>query len=230
LWTDVAKDFFFEKKKQKTFGHWASASPERLGPGFRSFLVLFFKKERLPLRIVAGTWRGKRLVAPAGDATRPTAERARQALFDMLAHASWGGRDLLEGARVLDAFAGTGALGLEALSRGAAEATFMENSRAALAALGANVAACNAGARARILAVDATHPPKGGPCQIIFLDPPYDHDLLNLSLHALRESGWMVTGTIIVAEARRSTQCESPGTLLDERSYGTAKIMVWRGD
>jgi len=209
LWTEIAKDFFFEKKKQRTFAHWASACP---------------------LRIIAGTWRGKRLVAPAGDATRPTAERARQALFDMLAHAPWGGRDLLDGARVLDAFAGTGALGLEALSRGAAEAVFMENSRAALAALGANVAACNAGSRARILAVDATRPPKGGPSRIIFLDPPYDHDLLNLSLHALRESGWIVSGTIIVAEGRRSTQCESPGTLLDERAYGTAKIMVWRGD
>ncbi len=202
------------------------------------------------MRIIAGAWRGKRLVAPAGDSTRPTAERTRQALFDMLAHAPWGGRDLLDGATVLDAFAGTGALGLEALSRGAAQAIFMENGRAALAALSANVAACKAGARARILAVDTTRPPKGEPCRIIFLDPPYDHDLLNLSLHALRESGWIVTGTIIVAEARRSDprlsdarlsdprlsdprlskQCESPGTLLDERSYGMAKIMVWRGD
>jgi 16S rRNA (guanine966-N2)-methyltransferase len=182
------------------------------------------------LRIIAGTWRGKRLVAPQGDSTRPTADRTRQALFDMLLHAPWGGRDLLEGATVLDAFAGTGALGLEALSRGAAAAVFMENGRAALAALSANIAACKAGARARILAVDATRPPKGSPCRIIFLDPPYDHDLLKFSLHALRESGWIVTGTIVVAEARRSAQCDGPGILLDERSYGTAKIMVWRGD
>ncbi len=182
------------------------------------------------MRIIAGTWRGKRLSAPTGDSTRPTADRARQALFDMLTHAPWGGRELIEGASVLDAFAGTGALGLEALSRGAADVTFMENGRDALVALGANVAACKAGGRARILAVDATRPPRGGPSRIVFLDPPYDHDLLNLSLHALRESGWIVTGTIVVAEARRSARCEAPGMLLDERSHGIAKIMVWRGD
>jgi 16S rRNA (guanine966-N2)-methyltransferase len=188
------------------------------------------------MRIIAGAWRGKRLVAPSGDTTRPTADRTRQALFDMLAHAPWGGRDLLDGALVLDAFAGTGALGLEALSRGAAEAVFMETDRAALTALGANVAACKAEARANILAVDATRPPKGKPCRVVFLDPPYDHDLLTFSLQALRESGWIVSGTIIVAEARRSSGSKAstgafcPGTLLDERSYGTATIMVWRGD
>jgi len=188
------------------------------------------------MRIISGTWRGKRLIAPPGDTTRPTADRTRQALFDMLAHAPWGGRAMLDGASILDAFAGTGALGLEALSRGAAEATFMENDRAALAALGANVAACKAGTRARVMAVDATRPPQGGPCRLVFLDPPYDHDLLKFSLHALRESGWIVSGTIIIAEARRSSRCEPklgilpPGTLLDERSHGSATIMVWRGD
>jgi len=188
------------------------------------------------MRIIAGAWRGKRLIAPPGDTTRPTADRTRQALFDMLAHAPWGGRDLLDGAPVLDAFAGTGALGLEALSRGAAEAFFMENDRAALAALRANVAACKAETGARVLSVDATRPPKGNPCRVVFLDPPYDHDLLTFSLHALRESGWIVSGTIVVAEARRASRDEPPtralcpGTLLDERSYGTATIMVWRGD
>jgi 16S rRNA (guanine966-N2)-methyltransferase len=188
------------------------------------------------MRIIAGAWRGKRLIAPPGDTTRPTADRTRQALFDMLAHAPWGGRDLLDGAIVLDAFAGTGALGLEALSRGAAEAVFMETDRAALAALGANVAACKAEARASVLSVDATRPPNGKPCRVVFLDPPYDHDLLTFSLQALRESGWIVSGTIIVAEVRRSSGSKAstgafcPGTFLDERSYGAATIMVWRGD
>ena len=88
-----------------------------------------------------GAWRGRALIAPQGEGTRPTADRVRQALFDMLLHAPWGGREVIEGAHVLDAFAGTGALGLEALSRGAAHATFMERDRAALAALRANVAA-----------------------------------------------------------------------------------------
>jgi len=76
------------------------------------------------VRIIAGAWKGRALIAPPGEATRPTAERVRQALFDMIAHAPWGGRGVLEGAQVLDAFAGTGALGLEALSRGAAETIF----------------------------------------------------------------------------------------------------------
>jgi 16S rRNA (guanine966-N2)-methyltransferase len=114
------------------------------------------------MRIVAGDWRGRTLIAPPGSATRPTADRVRQALFDMLMHADWGGRAVIEGAAVLDVFAGTGALGLEALSRGAASACFIENDTAALKALRANVAACKAGDRVEILAGDALSLPKGG--------------------------------------------------------------------
>jgi 16S rRNA (guanine966-N2)-methyltransferase len=188
------------------------------------------------VRIIAGRWRGKRLVAPTGAATRPTADRTRQSVFDMLMHAPWAGRALLDGAAVLDAFAGTGAMGLEALSRGAASAVFMENGRTALRALAANIAACQAGSRASILAVDATRPPPGRPQRVAFLDPPYNHDLVKESLHALRESGWIVSDTIIVAEARRSAPDEVAGSvsgaglvLLDERMHGVAKITVWRG-
>ena len=112
------------------------------------------------LRIIAGAHRGRRLVAPEGDRTRPTADRVRQALFDMLWHAPWAGRERIEGARVLDAFAGTGALGLEALSRGAAQASFIENDRAALAALRANIAGCKEEARCNALAADALKPPR----------------------------------------------------------------------
>ena len=93
------------------------------------------------IRVIAGRWKGRRLLVPEGRATRPTSDRARQALFDMLLHAPFAGRALIEGARVLDAFAGTGALGIEALSRGAAEAVFIERDAAALAALRGNVAA-----------------------------------------------------------------------------------------
>src|SRR5271165_7315288 len=107
------------------------------------------------LRIVAGAWRGRVLQAPPGDTTRPTADRVRQALFDMLLHAPWGGHDAIEGAHVLDVFAGTGALGLEALSRGAAFATFIEQDRAALAALHANIATLRAADRTAVLAGDA---------------------------------------------------------------------------
>jgi 16S rRNA (guanine966-N2)-methyltransferase len=111
------------------------------------------------MRIVAGAWRGRTLVAPSGQGTRPTADRVRQALFDMLMHAGWGGRSAIEGAAVLDVFAGTGALGLEALSRGAANACFIESDPAALKALRANVAACKAVDRVRVVASDALDVP-----------------------------------------------------------------------
>jgi 16S rRNA (guanine966-N2)-methyltransferase len=111
------------------------------------------------MRIVAGIWRGRTLVAPPGQGTRPTADRVRQALFDMLMHAEWGGREAIEGAAVLDVFAGTGALGLEALSRGASAACFIESDPAALKALRANVAACKAENRTRVLAGDALGAP-----------------------------------------------------------------------
>ena len=106
------------------------------------------------MRIVAGEWRGRALVAPPGQGTRPTADRVRQALFDMLMHADWGGREAIEGAVVLDVFAGTGALGLEALSRGAASACFIENDPAALRALRANIATCKAVNRTAVQAFD----------------------------------------------------------------------------
>src|SRR5690242_21464349 len=106
------------------------------------------------MRIVGGAWRGRSHVAPPGQGTRPTADRVRQAVFDMLLHAPWGGRDVIEGASVLDVFAGTGAMGLEALSRGAAFACFIERDPVALKALRANVAACRAEARVEIVGGD----------------------------------------------------------------------------
>lgn len=180
------------------------------------------------MRIVAGVWRGRALVAPPGAATRPTADRVRQALFDMLLHAPWGGRDLLEGAAVLDAFAGTGALGLEALSRGAAHATFLERDRAALAALRANIAACRAADRAAVLAVDATLPPPGRPCALIFLDPPYGQGLVPLALARLDRAGWIAPGALAVAETGRDEVIELPGITLAERAHGAARLTVWR--
>ena len=180
------------------------------------------------MRIIAGRLKGLALVAPAGQATRPTAERVRQALFDTLMHAPWGGRALLEDAAVLDAFAGTGALGLEALSRGAARATFLENDRAALAALRANVLRCQV--EARIVAADACRPPPGAPCQLVFLDPPYGRDLVPAAVASLDGAGWIARGAIIVTETGVD---EAPGlsaTLLDERRHGAAMMRIWQGN
>ena len=181
------------------------------------------------MRIVAGAWRGRTLLAPPGATTRPTADRVRQAVFDMLLHAPWGGRAVVEGARVLDAFAGTGALGLEALSRGATHATFLERDRAALAALRANIAACGAGDRARVLAVDATHPPKSeAPCGMVFLDPPYREELVPRALAALRESGWIAPAALIVVETGESERLTETAAILATRTHGAARITVWR--
>ena len=180
------------------------------------------------MRIVAGAWRGLSLAAPTGAATRPTAERVRQALFDMLLHAPWGGRDLVENAQVLDAFAGTGALGLEALSRGAAHATFLEGDRAALAALRTNVERCRAGERATVLAADATHPPPGRPCSLVFLDPPYRQALVATALAALELAGWIAPHAVVVAETARDEAIALPATLLAERAHGAAGLSVWR--
>ena len=135
------------------------------------------------IRIVGGRWRGRKLAAPPGTATRPTSDRARKTLFDVLWHARFAGRAAIEGATVLDAFAGTGALALEALSRGAAEATCFETDAAAFAALRANIAAC--GATAHALRADATAPPQATtPCTLVFLDPPYGGGLPDAALLA----------------------------------------------
>lgn len=180
------------------------------------------------MRIITGAFRGRRLVAPAGTATRPTADRMRQAIFDMLMHAPWGGRALLEGASVLDAFAGTGAMGLEALSRGAGRAVFMEQDTAALAALRANVAACGAAPNVSILAADVLRPPAGPAQGLVFLDPPYGKELLPPALEALRQTGWITKGTIVVAETGRLEFCLRICDTLAQRLHGAAQINVWR--
>jgi 16S rRNA (guanine966-N2)-methyltransferase len=178
------------------------------------------------MRIVAGAWRGRALMAPAGQATRPTADRVRQALFDMLLHAPWGGRDVVEGARVLDAFACTGAFGLEALSRGAAHATFMEHDRAALTALRGNVAACRAEDRAAVLAADVLAAPAGAPCGLVFLDPPYGRDLVPRAIDRLRAMGWIGPDALVAVETGRDEAVPDLGTLLAERVHGAARVTV----
>ena len=174
------------------------------------------------MRIVAGAWRGRALRAPPGLTTRPTAERLRQALFDMLLHAPWGGP--LHGLHVLDAFAGTGALGLEASSRGAERAWFIERDPAALAALRANVAACGAGT---VLVADVLNPPPGSPCDLVFLDPPYGQDLVQRGLAALRHAGWIAPNALVVAETARD-EAPALGELLAERAHGAGRVSIWR--
>ena len=179
------------------------------------------------MRIVAGQWRGRNLAAPAGQTTRPTSERMRQAVFDMLAHAPWAA-GCLRDAEALDVFAGTGALGLEALSRGAKRAHFIEQDRAALAALRANLAACKVEMRGVVLATDATKPPRGRACSLVFLDPPYAKELVPKALSALDAAGWIAPDALIVAETGADETLELPARLVAERGHGAGKTWFWR--
>ncbi len=184
------------------------------------------------MRIDAGSHKGTRLIAPDGEDVRPTSDRARQAIFNMLAHRF----DALRGAKVLDAFAGSGALGLEALSRGAESLVVFETARPALDALKRNIAACHEIARTLVFASDARHPPQAlthkafAPCSLVFLDPPYNKGLIPPTLAALQAAGWIAPEALIVAEMdAREDLPELAGIATeDERRYGKAKISFLR--
>ena len=182
------------------------------------------------MRITGGHLGGRKLATPADNRVRPTSDKARQAIFNILRHQDWG--FALDGARAADLFAGTGALGLEALSRGAAFATFIEHDRAALAALRANVAMLGTDRRCAVLAADALTigmlaASSAAPCSLIFLDPPYGADMVPRALGHMTARGWIAPGALIVAETARD---ESPLSteLLAERIHGAARISIWR--
>jgi len=177
------------------------------------------------MRIIAGRWRGRPLTAPSGAATRPTADRTREALFSMLASRVGS----FEGLAAADLFAGSGALGLEALSRGAASVTLMEIDRAALAVCRAN--ARKLGGDAAVLQADCLKPPKAkAPCGLVFLDPPYREDVGGLALLALRKAGWIAPAALAVVEIAAKQDLATPEgfELLDERRYGAAKLLFFR--
>jgi 16S rRNA (guanine966-N2)-methyltransferase len=180
------------------------------------------------VRIIAGAWRGRKLQAPPGAETRPTSDRVRQAMFDMLLHAPWGGRGVVQDALVLDAFAGTGALGLEALSRGAGEAVFFERSPAALVSLRANIAACGAQTRALVMPRDVMQCGTGVGKSLIFIDPPYGEGVVQRSIHILRAQGWLLPQCLVVAEMSALAPVVETGLLLARRVHGAAQILVWR--
>src|SRR5581483_11525653 len=152
------------------------------------------------MRIVGGRFRGRTLAAPKSQAIRPTADRLREALFNILIHA-YG--DPVTGARVLDLFAGTGALGLEAMSRGASFALFVDEGAEARALIRGNVEALGLGGATRIFRRDATrlgaaHPVE--PFALVFLDPPYGRGLAPKALASARAGGWLLPGALVVVE------------------------------
>jgi 16S rRNA (guanine966-N2)-methyltransferase len=185
------------------------------------------------MRIVGGRLRGRRLVAPRGRTLRPTSDRAREALFDVLLHGAALAGFALAGATVLDAFAGTGALGLEALSRGTARAFFLETERAARAALKANIDALGEEPRSQVLVRDAMRPgPAPAACDLAFLDPPYGSGLAAPALAALAHHGWLAPGALAVVEHAAKEDFAPPAgfTTVDARRYGAAALAFVRWD
>lgn len=173
------------------------------------------------MRVVGGSLRGRRLRAPAGERVRPTGERVREALFDILMH---GGMSRpLEGALVVDLFAGTGALGLEALSRGAAHLTAVESEADVRGVLRTNVEALGCIGRATVVAADATRlPPAITACDLALLDPPYRAGLAAPALAALVGGGWLAEAATVVVEHAVDDPFEPPAALAarDRRRYG----------
>ena len=176
------------------------------------------------MRIIAGQWRGRPITAPKGDATRPTADRMREALFSMLASRLGSFEELA----VADLFAGSGALGLEALSRGAASCVFVEQDRAAVDALKANIAKLGAKADVRAQSVLAL-PPATKPYDLILMDPPYGTGAGAVALDKLGRLGWADAATWISIETAKNETVEVDGFAAEvERVHGKGKITLLR--
>jgi len=177
------------------------------------------------MRIIAGSLKGRRLTPPKDNTSRPTADRAREALFSILSSRG----AIPEGGAVLDCFAGTGALGLEALSRGAANATFMELHVSAISVLKSNISSLGLDAACTVLKTDATKPPPAPKAfDLVFLDPPYHLGLVVPCLESLLRQGWVGLSATIVVEiaAAESLDLPPPFQVQDERRYGAAKILI----
>jgi len=183
------------------------------------------------MRIVGGSLRGRPITGPQDESVRPTADRVRESVFNILAH---GVPDLeLEGARVIDLFAGTGALGIEALSRGAAFCLFIDSDADARALIRTNIEKFGLTGITRIFRRDATDLGPAGtmaPFNMAFLDPPYDQGLNERALLSLAEGGWLTRGAIVIAEERAGANVALPEMFaeLDRRTYGDSQIVIGR--
>ena len=185
------------------------------------------------MRIVAGELKGRAIVAPEGQGTRPTSDRARQAIFNVLEHAAWA--EPLHGARVVDLYAGSGALGFEALSRGGAFCLFVETDDGARGAIRENMDAYGLFGRCRVHRRSATdlgvRPGSAGEAfDLAFLDPPYGKGLGEETLLRLKEGGWLKAGAIVVFErGSDEPEIDTPGyERLDARDYGAARVLFLR--
>jgi 16S rRNA (guanine966-N2)-methyltransferase len=182
------------------------------------------------MRVIGGRLKGRNIAAPTSRDIRPTADRLRESVFNILVHAY---DDPLQGARVLDLFAGTGALGIEAVSRGAAFALFVDNGAEARALLRNNVEGLALGGVSKVYRRDATdlgpaHPMQ--PFALAFLDPPYGKGLAEKSLASLRDGGWLVPGALVVVEEAKAAAFAAPDGFeeLERRAYDDTEFVFLR--
>lgn len=186
------------------------------------------------MRIVAGSLRGRPIAGPQHEGLRPTSDRVREAVFNILAH---GIEDFdLTGAKVLDLFAGTGALGLEALSRGAAYCLFVEDDADARGLIRSNIESLGLTGVTRIFRRDATSLGPAGRTDhfsLVFADPPYDKDLAARGLQSAAAGGWLLPGALAVVEERAAAEVTLPDTysVLDRRTWGDTQVIFarWTG-
>ena len=184
------------------------------------------------MRITGGILGGRRLATPADDRVRPTSDKVRQAIFNILRHADFA--PALEAARVADLFAGTGALGLEAISQGARFCLFVEDAAESRALIQKNIEAFGLTGVTKIFRRDATKlgkmaPAAGGPFDLVFLDPPYRKDLVGPALASLSEGGWLAPNAVLVAEtAEDESIAVQDFEVLDERVYGETRVTFLR--
>ncbi len=182
------------------------------------------------MRIVGGKHRGRLLVTAEGRLLRPTSDRVKESIFNILTHGggALGARNWIQDAQVLDGFAGTGAMGLEAVSRGATHATLLDNQEAALRCCRENIEMLHEDDHTDVFYADCLKPKTASePCSLIFLDPPYGLGLTAPALDALDSTGWIASNALAVLEIDKSEEIEVPSkfTVLDERQYGKAKIL-----
>ncbi|HEX8554801.1 MAG TPA: 16S rRNA (guanine(966)-N(2))-methyltransferase RsmD [Sphingomonas sp.] len=176
------------------------------------------------MRVIAGQWRGRPLAAPKGDATRPTADRTREALFSMLTSRL----GTFEGLAVADLFAGSGALGIEALSRGAATCIFVEQDRAALDVLKANLATFGAKGDVRATSVLSLGPAPQ-PLDVVMMDPPYGTGAGVVALDKLARLGWIGPATWVSIETAKAEAIDLAGFTVDAtRTHGKARLTILR--
>lgn len=185
------------------------------------------------MRVTGGQFRGRALVEPADNRVRPTSDKVRQAIFNILVHHPFEGF-VLEGAKVVDVFAGTGALGIEALSRGARYALFVDDSAESRALIRQNVEALGLTGVTKVWRRDGAElgplgASAGGPFTLAFLDAPYRKGLTEKALLALVSGGWLAPGALVVAETAADEQIQLPAklTLLDARTYGETRVHTY---